>query len=155
MGAAPALLACAVVSGRSPSPPAVPSPLRPFPAGALLQQPEALAELIKFHILPPEPSRQALWTTPFMSLGSTLLTSYDGPEALVSEKFEMPAGTTWKGGLTGFKISGPHNSATVTKVRRSRGRLPPSGGGCRRPRSYSLPLGASAGRGLLLARAGR
>jgi hypothetical protein len=83
--------------------------------GPLAKNPGLLQELLKFHILPPESKRNAVWTTPFMSLGPKMRTSYDGTETLAAEKFEIPPGTTWKGGLTGFSINGPYNSATVVK----------------------------------------
>jgi uncharacterized surface protein with fasciclin (FAS1) repeats len=83
--------------------------------GPLAQNPGLLQEILKFHILPPEAKRNAVWTSPFMSLGPKMRTSYDGAEVLTAEKFSMPSGTTWKGGLDGFAINGPHNSANVIK----------------------------------------
>ena len=74
-----------------------------------------LNQVIKFHILPPESRRNALWTTPFMSLGPKMTTMYDGPVVLTSEKFPLPSNTTWRGGLTGFTISSPFTSAKVVK----------------------------------------
>ncbi len=38
-------------------------------AGAVMSQPAVLQEILKFHILPPEPVRRGLWTTPFMRCG--------------------------------------------------------------------------------------
>jgi len=81
--------------------------------GPLAQNPGLLQQILKFHILPPEPKRNALWTSPFMSLGPKMRTSYDGVKVLTAEKFDMPSGTTWRGGLNGFSINGPHNSANV------------------------------------------
>lgn len=83
--------------------------------GPLAQNKDILAQIVKFHIVPPEPRTKALWTTPFFSLGPTLFTLYDGPETLSTSKFELPSGTTWRGGLTGFNVSGPVNSARVTQ----------------------------------------
>ncbi|KAL4426862.1 hypothetical protein ABPG77_006648 [Micractinium sp. CCAP 211/92] len=82
---------------------------------SLLQTPAALQELLKFHILPPEPVRRGLWTSPFLSLGPKLYTLSDGPQTLNSSRFALPADVTWRGGLTGFTISGPFNAATVVK----------------------------------------
>ncbi|KAL4859409.1 hypothetical protein ACK3TF_000516 [Chlorella vulgaris] len=78
---------------------------------SLLQNPPALQQLLKFHILPPEPVRRGLWTSPFLSLGPKLYTAYDGPNTLSSSKFSLPAGTTYEGGVAGFAIQGPYNSA--------------------------------------------
>ncbi|KAL4547831.1 hypothetical protein Ndes2526B_g07053 [Nannochloris sp. 'desiccata'] len=75
--------------------------------GPLAQNPGLLQEILKFHILPPEYKRNAVWTSPFMSLGPKMRTSYDGIEVLTAEKFDMPSGTTWQGGLSGFSINGP------------------------------------------------
>lgn len=83
--------------------------------GSLLQNPGLLQQVIKLHVLPPEPKRNGLWTSPFMSLGPKMYTSYDGPAALSSSKFDLPSGTTWRGGLSGFTINGPYNSANVIK----------------------------------------
>lgn len=83
--------------------------------GPLAQNPMLLQEILKFHILPPEAKRNALWTSPFMSLGPKMRTSYDGPAVLSAEKFAMPSNTTWRGGLSGFTISGPYNQANVVK----------------------------------------
>jgi len=83
--------------------------------GATLQNPSVLAQIIKFHVLPPEPKRNALWTSPFLSLGPTLYTMSDGPAVLSSAKFDLPSDASWRGGLTGFDIKGPYNSASVVK----------------------------------------
>jgi uncharacterized surface protein with fasciclin (FAS1) repeats len=81
--------------------------------GPLAQNPGLLQQILKFHILPPESKHNAVWTSPFMSLGPKMRTSYDGVEVLTPEKFDLPSGTTWRGGLKGFSINGPHNSANV------------------------------------------
>ena len=78
-----------------------------------LQDPSILQQILKFHILPVEPVHKGLWKSPFMSVGATLFTSMDGNASLTVEKFPLPAGTTAYGGLTGFTIQGPMNSAKV------------------------------------------
>ena len=83
--------------------------------GPLAQNPGLLQEILKFHILPPESKRNALWTSPFMTLGPKMRTSYDGSAVLSTQKFAMPSNTTWRGGLQGFAISGPYNAANVIK----------------------------------------
>lgn len=85
--------------------------LKAYPS--MMQNPELLLEILKFHIVPVEPMRRGLWTTPFMSVGATLFTSADGPATLQVKKFPMPSNTTFNGGLTGFQIYGPYNNATV------------------------------------------
>jgi hypothetical protein len=42
-------------------------------------------------------------------------TMYDGPAILSSPAFQLPADTTWRGGLFGFSINGPFNGGTVLK----------------------------------------
>ncbi|KAI7844504.1 hypothetical protein COHA_001863 [Chlorella ohadii] len=83
--------------------------------GTLLQNPAFLTELLKFHIVPPEPVRRGLWSSPLMSVGPKLYTLYDGPETLSVPRFTLPSNVTWEGGLAGFKIQGPYNAATVVK----------------------------------------
>lgn len=78
-----------------------------------MRDPAQLLEILKFHILPPEPLTRGLWTSPFMSVGATLYTAADGPAVLTVPKFAMPANTSAYGGLTGFTIKGPLNSAKV------------------------------------------
>lgn len=48
-----------------------------------------------------------------MSLGLEMETMYDGPAQIKSERFDLPSDVTWKGGLNGFELSGPFNSAKV------------------------------------------
>lgn len=75
--------------------------------GPLAQNPGVLQQVIKFHILPPESRRNALWTSPFLALGpNKVSTLYDGPATLSTPRFALPAGTTWRGGLTGFSVVG-------------------------------------------------
>ncbi|PSC73937.1 Beta-Ig-H3 fasciclin [Micractinium conductrix] len=81
----------------------------------LLQNAGALNELLKFHVLPPEPVRRGLWSSPFLSLGPKLYTLYDGPQTLSTSRFPLPPTATWRGGLTGFQIKGPFNAANVVK----------------------------------------
>lgn len=80
---------------------------------AALKDPSLLLEVLKFHILPPEPVRRGLWTSPFMAVGATLYTAADGPATLTVPKFPLPKDTTAYGGLSGFSINGPVNSAKV------------------------------------------
>ena len=84
--------------------------------GPLAQNPGLLQQILKLHILPPESRRNALWTSPFMSLGPKMMTYFDGGEAVLTpEKFTLPQDASWRGGLTGFSINGPYNSAKVVK----------------------------------------
>ncbi|GAB4817690.1 hypothetical protein N2152v2_004736 [Parachlorella kessleri] len=83
--------------------------------GPKISNPAVLQEILKFHILPPEPVRRGLWTTPFFSLGPKLYTAYDGPSTLSVKRFPLPASVTWQGGITGFSIDGPLNSASVVQ----------------------------------------
>ena len=65
---------------RHPTPP---SPRSPTSLTApLLQDPALLQQLIKFHIVPPEPVRNGLWSSPLLSVGPKLYTAYDGPQTL-------------------------------------------------------------------------
>jgi len=80
--------------------------------GALASNPGVLKEIVKFHTLTLDPEFQALLTTPFLP-GATLYTQYSGPEVLEADDFVVPADISWRGGLTGFKINGPVNAATV------------------------------------------
>lgn len=82
--------------------------------GPLTNNPGVLKEIVKFHILTLDPEYQALLTTPFFP-GATLYTQYSGPEVLEADAFVVPADTTWRGGLAGFKINGPVNAATVVQ----------------------------------------
>ena len=50
-----------------------------------------------------------------MSLGPEMETLYDGPARIKSEQFDLPSDVTWKGGLTGFTLSGPVNEAKVLR----------------------------------------
>lgn len=51
-----------------------------------------------------------------LRLGPKIRTMYDGPAVLTAPKVEpYPAGVTWRGGLTGFTLTGPHNAATVVQ----------------------------------------
>lgn len=81
--------------------------------GDVLQNPAVLAELIKFHILPPEPRTRGLWTTPFFAVGATLYSLYDGTATLKTTKMALPNDVTAYGGLTGITISSPVNSAKI------------------------------------------
>jgi hypothetical protein len=69
--------------------------------------------VLKYHILPPN-GVNALWTTPFMSLGVEMQTMLSGA-ALTTEKFALPKNTTWEGGLTGFQIQGRNNAVNVVR----------------------------------------
>lgn len=42
---------------------------------AALRDPGALQQVLKFHMLPPEPRTQGLWTTPFMAVGAKMFTA--------------------------------------------------------------------------------
>ena len=68
--------------------------------------------VLQYHILPPN-KYNALWSTPFMSLGPEMETMNENAKPLKASKFSLPSNTTWEGGLTGFKISGATNDATV------------------------------------------
>ncbi|KAL4421363.1 hypothetical protein ABPG75_010654 [Micractinium tetrahymenae] len=81
--------------------------------GPALQSPALLQQVLKFHMLPPEPRTRGLWTTPFMSVGAKLWTSWDGPAPITASAAPLPPGTTAYGGLTGLRLQGPVNSATV------------------------------------------
>lgn len=81
--------------------------------GEVLQNPGVLTELLKFHILPPEPRTRGLWTSPFMAVGATLYSLYDGTASLQTSKMALPNDVTAYGGLTGITISSPVNSATL------------------------------------------
>lgn len=83
--------------------------------GPALRDAALLTEILKFHILPPEPRTRGLWTSPFLSVGATVYTLFDGVANLKTAKKALPAGTTAQGGLTGIVISGPVNSATVVE----------------------------------------
>lgn len=71
-----------------------------------------LKSVLQYHILPPN-KYNALWSTPFMSLGPEMETMNENAKPLKATKFALPANTTWEGGLSGFKISGANNEATV------------------------------------------
>ncbi|KAL6766775.1 hypothetical protein ACKKBG_A37315 [Auxenochlorella protothecoides x Auxenochlorella symbiontica] len=81
----------------------------------LLQDPAVLLQVLKFHILPPEPRTRGLWTSPFMAVGGTIFSLYDGTASIKSAKTALPAGLTAQGGVTGIKLTGPVNSATVVQ----------------------------------------
>lgn len=70
-------------------------------------------KVLRYHILPPNEKYNALWSTPFMSLGPQMTTSLADAGPLTSSKFALPPNTTWEGGLTGFTITGANNEATV------------------------------------------
>ncbi|KAI7839463.1 hypothetical protein COHA_006864 [Chlorella ohadii] len=80
---------------------------------AVMRDPALLQQVLKFHMLPPEPRTQGLWTTPFMATGAKLWTAYDGPAPLQSTRQPLPAGTTAAGGMTGVRLTAPGGSARV------------------------------------------
>lgn len=48
-----------------------------------------------------------------MSVGAKLWTEWDGPAPITAAAAPLPAGTTAYGGLTGLRLQGPVNAATV------------------------------------------
>lgn len=74
-----------------------------------------VSSLIRYHIVPPSPKTNGLWTTPFMSLGPQMETLNTGAPPLTTSKFTLPADVTWRGGLTGFQVIGASNSANVVQ----------------------------------------
>ncbi len=48
-----------------------------------------------------------------MSVGAKLWTEWDGAEPITAAAAPLPAGTTAYGGLTGLRLQGPVNAATV------------------------------------------
>lgn len=58
-------------------------------------------------------SCRGLWTTPFMSVGAKLWTAWDGPAPITAAAAPLPPGATAYGGLTGLRLQGPVNGATV------------------------------------------
>ena len=74
----------------------------------------SVSDVLKYHILPPN-EYNALWTTPFMSLGPEMQTWNQNAGPLKSSKFNLPQNTTWRGGLTGFDIIGANNKAKVVQ----------------------------------------
>lgn len=70
--------------------------------------------VLQYHVLPPN-GVNALWTTPFMTLGVEMKTMNEGADPLRTDAFPLPPNTTWEGGLIGFKIQGKNNDATVVR----------------------------------------
>lgn len=71
-------------------------------------------DVIQYHVLP-QNAVNALWTTPFMSLGVEMQTMNNNAGPLRTEPFDLPANTTWEGGLTGFQIQGKNNAVNVVR----------------------------------------
>lgn len=81
--------------------------------GSELYDPDVLLEVFKYHFLPPEPRTKGLWTTPFLALGAKIYTSSDAVSTITSSKHVIPKNTTILGGITGIKLTGVSNSATI------------------------------------------
>jgi len=69
---------------------------------------------LQYHVLPPN-AVNALWTTPFMALGVEMQTMNQQAGALKTTAFDIPANTTWEGGLNGFQIVGRNNAVNVVR----------------------------------------
>lgn len=50
--------------------------------------------MLKLHIVPPEPVRRGLWSSPLLTVGPKLYTLFDGPASLTGEGLllQLPRG---------------------------------------------------------------